>query len=118
MNITISLRGLRMKAFHGVAPSERKIGNDFSIDISVVCDASQALEQDKLSGTVSYADLAMIAKREMLKPSYLLENVVWRIRESILEAFPSVVSGNIRLTKLLPPVPGIQLEGADVEIAW
>lgn len=118
MNAIISLKGLRMKGYHGVAPSERKIGNEFTLDISVEYPCEQAMAHDNLNGTINYADIADIVRREMLVPSDLLENVVWRIRESLLKAFPEIISGNIKLTKHLPPIPSIQLEGASVEIKW
>lgn len=116
--IYISVKGLRLRAHHGVDPSERLIGNDFTVDITVRLLPTPALESDALSDTVSYADLVDIAKQVMASPSMLLENVAWRMQQTITRRFPDIQGGKIVITKLLPPLPCTQLQGASVAVEW
>lgn len=115
---SIEIKGLRLYARHGVNPQERRVGNTFSVDITLLCDLSAAMESDDVNLTVNYAEVVEIVRREMAIPSSLLENVALRIRETIRHTFPLVAGGEVRVAKLSPPIPSSQLEEVAVTTKW
>lgn len=102
----ISLEGLEFHAFHGVYPHERESGNWFEVDIAVETDFSRAATTDELAGTVNYEALFRIVKEEMEQPSKLLETVTEKIAQDVLESFPGVLSVELTVSKLNPPIGG------------
>lgn len=51
----IHLKGLKLYAFHGVLPQENKVGAEYTIDLRLKTDFTQAAENDRLEGTINYA---------------------------------------------------------------
>jgi dihydroneopterin aldolase len=103
----VALEGLEFHAFHGVYPHERESGNWFEVDIVVDTDFSQAAAEDDLNGTVNYETLFRIIQEEMNKPSKLLETVVAKIADDVLQTWPASVSAvEVKLSKLNPPIGG------------
>ena len=113
----IWLKGARFHAFHGVLPQERNVGGDFVIDLRVGYPMAQAMNTDQVGDTLNYASLYTLVAREMQQPSSLLEHVAGRIAEAIEKTFPQVLSIDLTLTKLNPPM-GADCEGAGVEMHW
>lgn len=111
----IFIKGIRMRAFHGVSPQERLTGNDFVVDLRIGCRPEQAMQTDELADTPDYADVYGIVKREMLIPSKLLEHVAGRIAESIFRDIRQAQAIDIRVTKINPPM-GACCDGAGVEL--
>ncbi len=58
MSDRISLKGLRVRGFHGVLAEEREDGQDFVVDVELIVDIREAAAADQLSKTVDYAVLA------------------------------------------------------------
>lgn len=102
---SIEINGLEIRARHGVGEQERIVGNLFLVDVRLDVDLSCAMASDNVDDTVNYASVIEIVKQEMAIPSALLENVVWRIRQTIIQAFPHVTGGMVRLAKITPPIP-------------
>ncbi len=113
----VYLKNVRFHAFHGVLPQEGRVGGEFLLSLRVGYPLSAAIESDAVSSTVNYAELYAIAEKEMSEPSKLLEHVAGRIADAIERAFPEVVSIDLELTKLNPPM-GADADGAGVEIHW
>jgi len=111
----VVIKGLRLYAYHGVMPQERKTGAYFTIDLEVETDLFPAVQNDDLQGTISYADLFAIAKREMSIPSQLVEHVAGRIAKAILSEHSAATAVHIRLLKENPPM-GADCQGAGVEM--
>lgn len=113
----ILLRDLRFYAYHGVLPQERTVGGHFTVQLSLrLADATAALFDDRLSGTVSYAEVYDVVAREMRQPSALIENVAARIAQSLFEAFPLIEHLTLTLQKDTPPM-GADCAGCAVRIA-
>ena len=66
-------------AYHGVAPQENIIGNEYIINLKLKVDISQAIQTDDVVDTVNYAEIHEAVKAEMSIPSKLLEHVCGRI---------------------------------------
>lgn len=115
MNTYIYLREVRFHAYHGVMPQERTVGADFTVDLRVEYPFAAAMRSDKVEDTLNYAHLYNIVKREMDKPSNLLEYVAWRIAEAVFSEYPKSIALDVCITKINPPM-GADLKGAGVEI--
>lgn len=111
----IYLNGIRFHASHGVMPQERTVGADFVVDVRVGCDITHAMLTDDVDNTVSYADVFEVVKREMKRPSGLLEHVAGRIGEALFAEFPALASVDLSVTKCNPPM-GADCCGAGVEV--
>ncbi len=82
----ISLRGLRVRGFHGVLPEERRDGQDFVVDVALHLDLSGAGERDDLAQTVHYGELAeRLAAVVAGDPVDLLETLATRLAAVCLE---------------------------------
>lgn len=103
----VILEGLEFHAYHGVYPHERSSGNKFEIDVIVDTRFSEAAFHDDLTGTINYEDLYALVKEEMDKPSKLLETVVNKIAEQILERFETAMAVEVKLSKFNPPIGGV-----------
>ena len=100
----IHLKGLKLYAYHGVLPQENQVGAEYTIDLRLKTDFTQAAETDRLGGTVNYAEVFNAVKKEMEIPSQLLEHVAWRIARRLLDDFPTISEVDIALYKQNPPM--------------
>ena len=115
----IEINSLRLRAYHGVFPQETSVGNIFEITMAVETDLDdQSIKSDSLEGTINYATLVAIIKHEMAKPSALIENVAYRLKETVIEAYPAILHGRIKIAKLLPPISNTEVQSIAVEIKW
>lgn len=113
---TISLRDLKFHSRIGVLEQERKVGNDFIVDLDVVFDAS-GFRMEDLGTSVSYADLYDEVKAVMGTEWLLLESVTRTIGDNIRKRWPMIEKINIAIIKTMAPIPG--LEGnCRVEFSW
>lgn len=101
----ISLSDVRIYAHHGVMEQERKVGNEFNVDVDVEVPVTESARLDKINGTVSYADIYQVIEKVMQEPSDTLEHVSLRIAQALKKDFPAILSGKIRITKVAPPIP-------------
>ena len=111
----ITLRQVRFHAFHSVTRHFPLFLADFLLDLRVGYPLQQAMQSDEVADTLNYATLYDLVAREMQQPSKLLEHVAGRMVEAISQTFPQVISIDLELTKLNPPM-GADCEGASVEI--
>ncbi len=101
----ITIDSLNIHARHGVLDQERRVGNEFIVDITLdVPDASVAEYSDALGDTVNYAEVVRIVRDQMQIPSKLLEHVAGRIRRSICERYPMIAGGSVTIKKPAPPI--------------
>ena len=103
---TISVLGIWVYAYHGCLPEETKIGSDYEVNVVVDFDIKQSSESDKLQHTVDYVSINAIVKQEMARSSKLLEHVVARILNKIIEKHPMISSVEVGVAKKNPPING------------
>lgn len=85
----ITLRGLEVRAHHGVFEEERRAGQVFVIDLVVGLNLTAAAEHDDLSRTVDYAGLAQrVAESVASEPLQLIESLAQRIADVVLDTSP------------------------------
>ncbi len=103
----ITLEGLEFFAYHGFYEEEQKVGNKYSVDITVETGLRKAAEEDKLSETVNYEDLYRIAAVVMSRKSRLLEHIAFQIIEDIRSLYPFVLKVVVSVSKYNPPIGGV-----------
>ncbi len=112
----IHIDRLRVHARHGVLPQERTVGADFFVTLTAEVDTGmEALIDDRLEGTVSYADLCADIRRLMQQPAQLLEHAAWTMARALLEDYPRILSLTLRIDKQTPPI-GLSAEAIGVEV--
>lgn len=116
---SVYIKGLHIVAYHGVLPQERRVGNEFVVDVRLdLSDASAAMATDALDSTVNYATVVDIIKQQMAVPSMLLEHVAARIREAICRSFPGMIcSGEVMVSKVAPPIAA-QIDAVAFSTSW
>lgn len=112
---TITINDMRFYAHHGCFEQERAIGTHFRVDLRFDTDTRCAEMTDNIADTVSYLDVYQVVKREMVKPSNLLENVARRICDGVLRQFSAVEDVTAKVYKLNPPLGG-QMDSVCVEV--
>lgn len=101
---TIHIERLALHGYHGVMSQERKIGAMFYVTLHIDVEVTdEALHNDNLNGTVSYADIIQVVKQEMSVSSALLEHLAYRVGHKLITDFSSIKSLNIRIDKENPP---------------
>lgn len=98
-------------AYHGVFGEERKVGCKYLVTITLNTDLSKAGESDNLADTINYENIYAIIKKEMETNSNLIEHVAKRIITSVKRIFPQILTVNLKIAKLNPPIGG-QIESA------
>lgn len=101
----IYIQDIRLRAFHGVLPQEREVGNDYIINLTVDYPIGTACLTDDVADTMSYADAAEVVKQEMAVNSNLLEHVAYRICRAIKARFPQATAVTADIRKVAPPMP-------------
>lgn len=102
----ITLKNIRVYAFHGCLVEEGQIGSDYLVNLSVKADLSKASKSDELSETVDYVMLQQIVREEMAVRSKLLEHVAKRILDSVLTKVEMVNEVKVTVAKKNPPIGG------------
>lgn len=102
----MKLENMKFRAFHGCLLEERRDGNTFYVTLEYDYDMMPAAEADDLSLAVDYSVIYDIVSEQMYQPSYLLENVAFRIAKAVKKRFPQIVRGSVKIVKMNPPVDG------------
>ncbi len=102
----ITLKNIKIYAYHGCLVEEKKIGSDYRIDLKIKADLTSSSETDRLADTVDYVHLNHIVKEEMAIRSKLLEHAAERILTRILDELPLVDKATVDVSKINPPIGG------------
>lgn len=101
----IIIKGLRVFAYHGVNPEEKRDGQPFELDVTLFVPLLRAGRSDDLNDTVSYAKAAKTVLRVMTEASYdLLERAANRVAEQLLLEYHGVEQVEVLLKKPQAPV--------------
>lgn len=102
----IRVRNIRVQANHGCMEEEARIGSEYVINAKVETNLDLSAKTDDLKDTVDYVAIYNIVFEEMKQRAKLLENVVQRIIDRVLEEHKSVDEVEIEVQKLNPPIGG------------
>ena len=101
----ISIKNLKIFAYHGVNPEEKENGQNFYIDLDYYLPLEEACESDKLEETVSYARVVKVIKKAFLEEKYdLIERAAQAVADAVLEEFYLIEEVEITLKKPEAPV--------------
>ncbi len=104
--IILSLQTVRLFAPHGAYEEERTHGNNFEIDLHIELPLPKGATTDVLEDTINYASVAeCITTVSDQKQYYLLEAFAYDICKKVLNDYPSILSVEIEIRKLDPPIP-------------
>ena len=101
--VTIILKQLRFFAHHGLYEEERKVSNEFIVDLEVGFESPVPIIT-KMNETINYIKLYELVKRYMLNTSDLIESLAMKITDDIHHLYPQVKKISISVTKKYPPV--------------
>lgn len=101
---TVALRDVKCYAFHGYYPEEQLTGIYFMVDVEVTF--VHTGDTENLNHTVNYEVLNTILLEEMGNTQKMLETVVRRILDRVLETYSFLLTGKVGIRKLSPAMPG------------
>ena len=102
----IKLEGMEFFSYHGCFKEEQVIGTKFIVDLSIEADVTAAALKDDLHLTINYLTVYQMVKKQMGIKSKLLENVAQRILDSLYLEFTGIISVEVKVSKLNPPLGG------------
>ena len=101
---TVALKDVRCHAWHGYYPEEQLTGIYFMVDATVTFEANE--DTENLERTVNYEVINTIILEEMKRTQKMLETVVRNILNRIIAHYPFILTGQVGIRKLNPPMPG------------
>lgn len=101
----IIIKGLKIRAFHGVNPEEKIDGQNFILDITAELDVKKAQLSDNVDHTVSYSDIIKTATAVFTEKSYnLIETAANKVGMEIMRTYPKLRSVTVLLKKPEAPI--------------
>ncbi len=101
----IIIKGLKIRAFHGVNPEEKIDGQNFILDITAELDVKKAQMSDDVDHTVSYAKIIKTATQVFTAESYnLIETAANKVGMEIMKTYPKLRSITVLLKKPEAPI--------------
>ena len=117
MSDRIRLNEMVFYGHHGVLSEERKLGQQYVVDVEIRADLRTAGESDDLAHTVNYADVYRTVEEVLTGPPHqLIEALAEQVASRILERFPRAETVGVSVRKLRPPISGAVLDSSEVEI--
>lgn len=101
----ISIKGLKLFAYHGVNPEEKENGQNFVIDLDYYVNIARACQMDTLDDTVSYAKVVKTIRRVFTAEKYdLIERAAQVITDAVLDEFDDIFKVEVTLKKPEAPI--------------
>ncbi|MCU7551466.1 dihydroneopterin aldolase [Chitinophagaceae bacterium LB-8] len=101
--MTVELKGLRFFAEHGMYAEEKKVGNEFEVDVIVNYKAPKKTISS-IEETVNYVEIYRILEEEFKVRKLLLETLAMQICDKIQHVFPDIRNISISIKKINPPI--------------
>ncbi|MDE6570071.1 MAG: dihydroneopterin aldolase [Alistipes sp.] len=106
MEYTIELDRMEFRALHGCYELERKVGNRFTVDLSVTAELGCVAEEDSVEQAVNYLTVYEVVRAQMQVTQRTVERVATNIIDALYAAFPQIRHVRCRVSKLAPPLGG------------
>ena len=101
----ILIRDLKIFAYHGVNPEEKRDGQNFVFDVDLYVNITKACHSDDVEDTVSYAKVIKTITRVFTAEKYdLLERAAQITADAILNEYAEVSRVDITLKKPEAPM--------------
>lgn len=102
-HFTIELKSIRFFAEHGMYEEEKKVGNEFEVDVSIATKSPKKII-GSIEQTINYAEVYRILQEEFSQRKFLLETVAMQVADQLQKQFPEIESVRISIRKLNPPI--------------
>jgi dihydroneopterin aldolase len=102
----IHVNGIKLHAYHGCLEEEASVGAEYSVDVSMATDFTEAAMTDDLSRTIDYCKVYAIVKEEMAIRSKLIEQVCKRMFDRMKKEITGISHLEIKVRKHRPPIDG------------
>lgn len=102
-HFTIELNSIRFFAEHGMYEEEKRVGNEFEVDVSIACKSPQKIITS-IEQTINYAEVYRILQEEFAERKFLLETVAMKVADKLQQQFPEIETVKISIRKLNPPI--------------
>ena len=105
MEDRISIKNLKVFAYHGVLPEEKRKGQYFYLDIDLIGDFLIPCLSDRVEDTVNYDEVCNCAYRAMTENTFdLIERAAQVVCDTVLREFDRVSEVEVTLKKPHAPV--------------
>ena len=105
MSDQIFIKGLSLHAYHGVMAYEAKVGQTFTIDLTLDIDLKAAASSDKVADTVSYDQVVDAASRAFCAQRFrLIEAAAGAVADAVLGDFSRVQAVRVVIHKPHAPI--------------
>jgi dihydroneopterin aldolase len=103
--LEIKINNAKFYAYHGVLDYEKQYGNEFEVDVKMICNTEELGMSDDLNKTVDYLSVYKLVERIFTSSKYnLIETLTEKICDSILDKFPLVYSVVVKVRKPNAPL--------------
>lgn len=110
----IELRGVKAHGFHGVFEEEKTQGQDFIVDVRLYVSLANAAENDDVTCTVNYAEVAVVVEEIIQGPSVdLIETLAEKVATACLQ-FEQVTAVRVKVHK---PAAPMSVSFSDVSVS-
>ena len=100
---TVIIRGLEVRARHGVHAEEKVTPQRFIFDADIYCDFLAAARDDDISKTVSYSEVCRLINDIASRNTFnLIEKLAYECAAAILDGFPAT---GVKITVYKPEAP-------------
>jgi 7,8-dihydroneopterin aldolase/epimerase/oxygenase len=101
--LSIHLKQVRFFAYHGIFEEEKRLGNEYEVDIKIQCSSTGVIIQH-LHQTIDYSLVYSMLKERMQQPTALLETIASEFSHLILKTFPMADLIVFEIHKMYPPI--------------
>jgi 7,8-dihydroneopterin aldolase/epimerase/oxygenase len=106
MQNIITVKNIKIFAYHGCLEEEAKIGGNYLVNVELETDFLEAAINDDLKKTIDYVLINKIVKEEMSIRSKLIEEVGYRIKKRFEKELEKLHKLELEIIKLTPPING------------
>jgi 7,8-dihydroneopterin aldolase/epimerase/oxygenase len=105
MSDAVFITGLALHAYHGVMQHEAKVGQTFTLDLTLDIELAEASRSDKLAHTVGYDQVVSVASQAFCGRRYrLVEAAAGAVAAAVLNRFRQVQSVRVTIHKPHAPI--------------
>jgi 7,8-dihydroneopterin aldolase/epimerase/oxygenase len=105
MSDAVFITGLALHAYHGVMQHEAKVGQTFTLDLTLDIELAEASRSDKLAHTVGYDQVVSVASHAFCGRRYrLVEAAAGAVAAAVLNRFRQVQSVRVTIHKPHAPI--------------
>lgn len=103
----IFMNELTFYGYHGVFDEEKKLGQRFIVDLTLMLDLTDAGLTDDLTKTIDYGDVYERVRKIVEEERFaLIETLAEQISKELLKHYQLLQACTVKVTKPNPPIAG------------